>query len=49
MSDDNYFNRYKISEGFKWSFICGIVINILILIIVAVALEVFWNDIEFKK
>ena len=46
--DDSFMNRFHIAEGFKWSFITGIFINIFILVVIAVGIETFWTNKEVR-
>ena len=43
-SKDNYINRFKISEGFKYMFIINLVINIILFIVVLTSLDEFFDD-----
>jgi len=43
-STDNYLNRYKISEGFKYMFIINLVINIILFIVVLTSLDEFFEN-----
>ena len=47
--EDNFYNRFRISEGFKWSFIISIVINVIILIVVVIIIDDLFDNEYFKN
>lgn len=46
MQQDNFYNRNKISQGFRCMFIVNILVNLVILVLVVFAIEEF---VDFEK
>lgn len=49
MNQDNFRNRYKISQGFQCVFITEIIVNLVILLVVIFAIDEFWDSEEGDK
>ena len=48
MQSDNFYNRNKISQGFRCMFITNVIVNLVILFLVIFAINEFWDSEEVQ-
>ena len=49
MQMDNFYNRNKISQGFRCMFITNVIVNLVILFVVIFAINEFWDTEEVQN